>query len=343
MDHATTYHPIVEKIDYLAGTSTGGINAGLLAMPSDENPHKPKYTAGDIVKLFEERGKDIFTKKLLSLKGLRSSKYKRKGLDAIVEEYARHKPLCSDGVVRTKLSDIRTARVVLTSFEMQSMQPLIFDSSKAMRKSKYDWFLADAIRATTAAPSYFKPVKIWNVKGTQSSICLDGAMVANNPAQIALSYSQQEFKEAEPFVISIGTGKKNVSHELSDLEKSGLLDFARIVPEILMSGASGSVEQLLEKRLGEERYIRLQTFLKKASAAMDDVSKKQIKALKLDALQTIKDRHADLGKVIEILKNRAPVRERCIEIGSSPSPSPRSHVRRVSSGLGKFKSSYFHS
>lgn len=46
----------------VAGTSTGGILATGLTAPSPDNSTVPGYNADDIIRLYEQKGKDIFKK-----------------------------------------------------------------------------------------------------------------------------------------------------------------------------------------------------------------------------------------------------------------------------------------
>ena len=52
--------PICELFDYVAGTSTGSILATGLTVPDELQKNKPKFTASDLLKIYEEKGKIIF-------------------------------------------------------------------------------------------------------------------------------------------------------------------------------------------------------------------------------------------------------------------------------------------
>jgi patatin-like phospholipase/acyl hydrolase len=56
---------ISEMFDFIAGTSTGGIITLALSKPDDNG--KPQYTAKDLVKLYEEEGKVIFSTSIRDL------------------------------------------------------------------------------------------------------------------------------------------------------------------------------------------------------------------------------------------------------------------------------------
>lgn len=51
-----------QLFDMIAGTSTGGILATALAAPSITDKTKPGFNADDIIKLYQDKGKEIFKK-----------------------------------------------------------------------------------------------------------------------------------------------------------------------------------------------------------------------------------------------------------------------------------------
>ncbi len=83
-----TKRPISSLFDLIAGTSTGGILALGLAMP---NNGKPRYSARDLVQLYEDKGGRIFSHSLCheirSLWGLREERYPSNGIEAVLDEY----------------------------------------------------------------------------------------------------------------------------------------------------------------------------------------------------------------------------------------------------------------
>jgi uncharacterized protein len=60
-----TGRPIAETFDLIAGTSTGGILALGLTMPGDGG--KPRYTAKELIRIYEEQGARIFSHRANSI------------------------------------------------------------------------------------------------------------------------------------------------------------------------------------------------------------------------------------------------------------------------------------
>jgi len=64
----------------------------------------------------------------------------------------------------------------------------------------------EAARATSAAPTFFKPIKI--KIPTPGGTFVDGGMTHNNPAEVALSEAQRIWSTVKRFcLVSIGTGR----------------------------------------------------------------------------------------------------------------------------------------
>jgi len=126
-----------------------------------------------------------------------------------------------------------------------------------------------AVRSTTAAPTFFTPVK-W-----EGGLYCDGAIVANNPTAIAL----QEAKVLYPgvpleFVISIGTGYNT---KASNAQTMGW-DF--LVNQIVSSATDAEdVHALLSDFLPPDKYFRFNPMLPTA-LAIDEKNKNILTDLK---------------------------------------------------------------
>lgn len=64
-----------------------------------------------------------------------------------------------------------------------------------------DIAFSTALRATSAAPTYFSPVQL-----PPSTTLVDGGCVANNPAELAVFEAAHLFNQTPTLILSIGTG-----------------------------------------------------------------------------------------------------------------------------------------
>src|ERR1700737_2368989 len=84
--------------------------------------------------------------------------------------------------------------------------PTIFRSYQCSRHNASKCTIWEAGRATSADPIFFKPIKI--EVPPPGATFVDGGLVYNNPAELALSEAQKIWSTVKRFsVISIGTGR----------------------------------------------------------------------------------------------------------------------------------------
>jgi patatin-like phospholipase/acyl hydrolase len=74
-----TGKPIAEMFDLIAGTSTGGILALGLAMPEDGG--RPRYTASELIELYEDEGASIFSGRVGTIRNLFEERYPSAGVE----------------------------------------------------------------------------------------------------------------------------------------------------------------------------------------------------------------------------------------------------------------------
>src|SRR4051794_27349355 len=161
--------------DLIAGTSTGGILACGLTRPGADGT--PAFTAADLIGLYESEGPEIFHRSLIkrgSAGGYADERYDDSGLNAALRRYL-------DG---TRLSQAVTD-LFITAYDVERRLALFFRSSRARIDPTYDFTFVDAARATSAAPTYFEPVRVSDVAGASSYALIDGGVFALNPAMCA--------------------------------------------------------------------------------------------------------------------------------------------------------------
>jgi len=224
---ALVKRPLGQVFDLVVGTSTGGLLSLALAAPRGGNGHT-MCSPSSLLDLYTSKGDQIFRASsvdvrsdplkalVTSLGGPRweaapsvNSLRTRMRLDENDLGNARYSAAALEAHLRsifgdTKLSDAVTD-VVVTSYDMAARQPILFRSRDAKSDSAADAYLRDVGRATSAAPTYFPPHEMV-VHGARR-ILIDGGVVANNPAMIALVEAIRIAPADEPIhVLSVGTG-----------------------------------------------------------------------------------------------------------------------------------------
>ncbi|MDX2175561.1 MAG: patatin-like phospholipase family protein [Candidatus Sumerlaeia bacterium] len=282
--------PACRMFDLMGGTSTGGIISLALARPGSM-AGLPRYSASDVAKLYEQRGKDIFArsfwKGVSSAGGVTDEKYSHKGLEAVLEEYFEREPMGS------ALRD-----VFVTSYDIQQRTPTFIKSWKAEHRSMQ---MRHAARATSAAPTYFEPAGI-SVGGSVSAL-IDGGVFINSPALSAYAEARRRFpNEPEILVVSLGTGELTRPIPFEDAKGWGKAGWLLPLLSCMFDGVSDATHYQLSQLLPENRYYRFQIALDEASDDMDDASAGNIRNLRYEAEKLIEVEGKPLGRLIEALK-----------------------------------------
>lgn len=293
-----TGKPIHKLFDLIAGTSAGGIVALGLTCP-DENK-KAKYTAVDIVKFFENEGKNIFHRSVAhtinSLNGFLIAKYLEDSIERLLKRYFN----------RTYISDALT-NVLITAYEIERRDAFFFKSHKAKKMTTRNFLMRQAARATSAAPTYFMPTKIPTEDLTAYYALIDGGVFANNPAMCAYVEAKTMFPDAQNFMmVSLGTGvyTRPISYQTSAMW--GLSQWARPILSVVFDGVSDTVHHQLKELLPTTdncgtQYYRFQTHLDKGDDEIDNVTTENIRILKLIAEEIIRDEDDKLSRLTKQL------------------------------------------
>ena len=283
---------VAESFDLIAGTSTGGILALVLTTPDVSG--KPRYTAHDAVELYENEGRNIFSRpwlhRLKALGNLNSSKYPTDGIQSVLEKYFD----------QSRLSQA-TTDVLITSYEIERRFPLFFRSATARLRPDYDFPMAEVARATSAAPTYFAPTRIANPFTKETFSLIDGGVFANNPAACALVEARTALPARSYLVASLGTGELTRSIPYRQAKHWGLTQWAKPVLDIVFEGVSSTVDYQLRQMLPPNRYFRFQTALEERVQSMDNVKPDNITALKCVATRLIREQERSLDQLCEQL------------------------------------------
>lgn len=106
---------------------------------------------------------------------------------------------------------------------MNARTPTRIRSYKAPGQSIDSCTIVEASRATSAAPTFFKPAII-NIQGVTMKY-VDGGLAQNNPCSVVIEEAALVFPNRKiTCIISIGTGKPSTNH----IEKQGVV--GRLIP-----------------------------------------------------------------------------------------------------------------
>jgi hypothetical protein len=277
-----TSKPISKLFDVIAGTSTGGILSLALTKPMPSQPTLPQYSASDLVALYEHQGHRFFPKS--RLRGLRNwvygSKFPARGLSALLHEQFGE----------TKLSDALTD-VTIAAYDIENRRGFFFKSHKARQdelKGAYDFLMRDCARATSAAPTYFRPAEVQPLEDDEVWHLVDGGVCANNPGLVGYTEAMRIHRpEAKRFgernnicLVSIGTGELTDSLPIKQTKRWGKWQWLEPALEVMSDGPTHATHYQLNELLPEWSYYRVQPYLDGASDSMEDVTQQNISKLK---------------------------------------------------------------
>lgn len=285
---------IAELFDLIAGTSTGGILALGVTIPDGDG--RPKFSAAQMVELYMRRGQEIFHRVAWrqALSWIRGPAYSPAGLERVLAEYAGD----------TMLSEAVTGLLV-TSWELRTRTAWFFRRAQARTDQSKDMLMRDIGRATSAAPTYFPPMRLAADDGNGYYALADGGLFANNPGMAAWVDTHEGVRHNQDvFMVSVGTGSVDDPISYAQARAWGKLSWAQPVIGIVFDGASDTVDYQLSYFLSSQDYYRFQPTIPKANREMDDASQANLDALTRLATAMIKARSADLdvlcGRLLEL-------------------------------------------
>ncbi len=235
-----------DYFDLIGGTSTGSIIAACLAVGKSVDEVKEMYMV---------LGGEIFGNKRDWWKPWETFKYLQANYDHSALERNLKKVF---GNITLESSDIKTGLcIVAKRADTNSVWPLInhpkgkfFNS--AMGKNK-DISLWQAVRASSAAPTYFIPQMIDVGDGQRAAFVDGGVSMSNNPALTLLMVAtlkgfpfHWQLGEDKLSIVSVGTGYSIFDKKVGEIEEAWLGTWAQNVPDMLMQDASWQNQIMLQ-------------------------------------------------------------------------------------------------
>jgi len=318
-----TQKQIFSLFDLIAGSSSGGILALGLTKPrldlaGSDSPPVAQYSAEELLQIYLEYGAEIFYEPFWEqLLGQLEDifvqpKYSSEGREEIIKQYFGDSPL-----------ENNLKEVFVTSYDIEQRIPIFFTNklekqqtkSKKFRKLCLGFTLTDAALATSATPTYFAPYRVSSSHNTDGFYTLvDGGLVANNPANLAIleaQISKQENQQAlnieDILVVSLGTGSLTSVYPYDQVKNWGLLQWTKPLLNMVLDGGSevvaGELERLFEatNKGHKTSYYRFQPFLKSELEDIDNAKPENLRQLQTLANILIQEKNQEIDELCSIL------------------------------------------
>ncbi len=237
---------LCDYFDLIGGTSTGSIIAAGLAIGK---------TVDEIAELYMKLGGEIFGEKKKWFNPLQTWQFLKARYDYQALE-DNLKAIFGD--ITLESDKIRTGLcIVAKRADTNSTWPLInhpkgkfFDTQLGKNKNIPLW---QAVRASSAAPTYFVPQMIDVGDGQKAAFVDGGVSMANNPALTLLMVATLK---GFPFhwqmgadnltLVSVGTGYSIFKKQTGQITNAWIKTWAENVPEMLMQDASWQNQIVLQ-------------------------------------------------------------------------------------------------
>lgn len=236
----------------ICGTSTGGIISMLLGVKSQK--------IEDAILLYDNLVDKIFVNPSRVRLVSERATYDATDWESILDQ------LCGDEILLdSHRHECARTFFVSTKLNINPPLPKIWRNYNypAGQKARYPGSFRvkskTAVRATTAAPTFFTPIQ-W-----EGSLYCDGALVANNPSAIAVQEAKTLFPGVPiEFVLSVGTGTFIESKKIDGM------DWGLLVNQLIASSTNTEdVHTMLNDLLPENQYYRLNPMLENGYAIDD--------------------------------------------------------------------------
>lgn len=235
---------VLQRFDYFAGTSVGGLIVSSLNIPNSINPNSGQFNAHFVAGLLEgETAAHIFPPLSGGWKMLyqgNSYAYSENSLqNLLISNF--HYDLLSDMVKPT----------LLVANNPQTGHPVHLKSYGPESQDIYAW---QAARATSAAPSYFPQMALYY--NNTITLLEDGGVTENNPTFAALNEVNKLFYQAgrnpkRINILFIGTGKVMKEPKFGS-GTIGASSHAKVL-EASMERTSAQTEELVKERISNLR------------------------------------------------------------------------------------------
>ena len=304
---------VSDYFDFLAGTSTGGILTCLHLMPARDDPKRARYTAEDVVSIYEECSARVFRSslwaRLRSGGGFLHKKFDASGIEEAFRGYFGN----------TWLRELLRP-CLITAYDIGRGKTHFFTQHDARTRPGHDFFVRDVARATSAAPTIFEVASAKN-ELDEAFPLIDGGVFANNPALCAYAEVCNMFQDVTTrnlVILSLGTGVVPTQLEYETVKDYGIVRWMGPLADIMVASTAESVDYQLQKIFAashcEDQYLRINPTLipgQLPSPEVDDGSPENVAALKMLGEQAAGVHQAALDAIVaKLIRPRVYERRR---------------------------------
>lgn len=290
---------ITEIFDFFAGTSAGSVNVGALLIPSDYaltntagHVNKPKFSSSKLKEMLPDTLKAAFssstfrnlrTLQVPGVGGLLGSKFTAGPFEQLLQDLAD----------KARMSDL-VKPAVITSYDLRAREIINFSTYDACTSSPDDVirfqpqsnrdfhrkdknvYIWQAVRASSAAPVYYKPLEL-EIGGKLRAL-IDAGLFVMSPTVLAWIEAQKVYPGRPLIIISISSGNIDEARQVQTKGST-----AGSIPKVLQPTIETALEgqqalaDLMMRDLPGIKYHRLSFEVK--NKVFDDVSAENIKNL----------------------------------------------------------------
>lgn len=327
LEEAGDRRPLYAHFDLIAGTSTGGLLALALAAPVEktnlpldsrfvsyiyeqEEPSlsdklwgrkPPKNLKGTLPfgieisaleKLYLNHGKEIFPKNQGRIfSQIFTDKYDSDPLERYLKKTFGTIPL-AEAVVP----------LLLMTYDVANGRPFPLSS-----RDSHEYLFWEAGRATSAAPTYFKPAYLYDRQEETMQTLIDGGLIANNPALFAYIEAKKLYPNAKKFhILSISTASSDFGFTISGAGSGviGWIDPAKGTPiQKIYAGSQLQAVDAIAVEIPDLSYTRIHGALGD-QIRLDSTSSSALATMKEKALHIYRDNDESIKLYVDMLRRR---------------------------------------
>lgn len=320
--------PLYSHFDLIAGTSTGGLLALALTAPVEKTnlPLDSRF-----ISYIYDQGEPTFTDKLMGRKapsvlkgtlpfGVETSALEKLYLNHGKEIFPKNQGRLFSQIFTDKYDSEPLERYLKKTFGNLSLKeavvPLMlmtYDVANGRpfplsSRDSHDFLFWEAGRATSAAPTYFKPAYLYDRQEETMQTLIDGGLIANNPTLFAYVEAKRLYPNAKKFhILSISTASSDFSFTISGAGSGviGWIDPAKGTPiQKIYAGSQLQAVDAIATDIPDLEYTRIHGTLGE-HVRLDSTSSAALAMMREKALQIFQDNDKAIREYVAKISKRS--------------------------------------